>query len=66
MSLRPVDHSLENKILRGEYIGFALLLTDNLYQSQTPDVQLCLDDSSSGPMSSPVNMARKKKPITFF
>ena len=34
---RPVDKTLEDKILRGEYIDFALLLPDTLYQSQTPE-----------------------------
>ena len=60
---RPVDRNLEDKILRGEYVDFALLLPDNLYQSQTPKIQLCLDDSSSGPMGSPVTMVTKKKPV---
>lgn len=60
---RPLDQSLEDKIRRGEYIDFALLLPDNLYQSQTPEIQLRLDDSSSGPMGSPVTMVRKKKPV---
>ena len=60
---RPVDRSLEDKILRGEYVDFALLLPDNLYQSQTPEIQLRLDDSSSGPMGSPVTMVRKKKTV---
>ena len=60
---RPVDKTLEDKILRGEYIDFALLLPDTLYQSQTPEIQLRLDDSSSGPMGSPVTMVRKKKPV---
>ena len=60
---RPVDKSLEDKIPRGEYIDFALLLPDNLYQSQTPEIQLRLDDSSSGPMGSPVTMVRRKKPV---
>ena len=44
--LRPLDKSLDAKILRG----------DNLYQSQTIEIQLRLDDSSSGPMGSPVTM----------
>ena len=61
---RPVDRNLEDKILRGEYVDFALQLPDNLYQSQTPEIQLRLDDSSSGPMGSPVTMVRKKKPVT--
>ena len=60
---RPVDKTLEDKILRGEYIDFALLLPDTLYQSQTPEIQLRLDDSSSGPMGSPVTTVRKKKPV---
>ena len=60
---RPVDRRLEDKILRGEYVDFALLLPDNLYQSQTPEIQLRLDDSSSGPMGSPVTMVRKSKPV---
>ena len=47
---RPVDNTLEDKILWGEYVDFALLLPDTLYQSQTPEIQLRLDDSSSGPM----------------
>ena len=47
---RPVDKTLEDKILWGEYVDFALLLPDTLYQSQTPEIQLRLDDSSSGPM----------------
>ena len=57
---RPVDHNLEEKILEGVYIDFALLLRDNLHQPQTPDIQLYLDDSS-GPMGSPVTMVTKEK-----
>ena len=60
---RPVDKTMEDKTLRGEYIEFALLLPDTLYQSQSPEIQLRLDDSSSGPMGSPVTMVRKKKPF---
>ena len=60
---RPGDCNLEDKILRGEYVDFALLLLNNLYQSQTPEIQLRLDDLSSGPMGSPVTMVRKKKPV---
>ena len=54
---------MEDKILRGEYVDFALLFPDNLYQSQTPEIQLRLDDLSSGPMGSPVTMVTKKKPV---
>ena len=60
---RPVDRNMEDKILRGEYVDLALLLPDNLYQSQAPDIQLRLDDSSAGPMGSPVTMVRKRKPV---
>ena len=38
-------------------------MPDTLYQSQTPGIQLRLDDSSSGPMGSPVTTVRKKKPV---
>ena len=60
---RPVDRNMEDKILWGEYFDLALLLPDNLYQSQAPDIQLLLDDSSAGPMGSPVTMVRKRKPV---
>ena len=60
---RPVDRNMEDKILHGEYVDLALLLPDNLYQSQAPEIQLHLDDSSSGPMGSPVTMVRKRKPV---
>ena len=61
--LRPVDRNLKVKILWGEYINFTLLLPDNVCQSHTPEIQLCLDDLSSGPMGSPVTMVRKRKPV---
>ena len=60
---RPVDRHLEDKILRGEYVDLALLLPDNLYQSQTPELQLRLDDSALGSLGSPVTMIRKRKPV---
>ena len=41
---RPVDRNMEDKILRVEYVDLALLLPDNLYQSQAPEIQLRLDD----------------------
>ena len=37
---RPLDKSLEDKILRGEYIDFSLLLPDFMYRSQAPALQL--------------------------
>lgn len=42
-------------------VDFALLSPDTLYQSQTPEIQLHLDDSSSGRMGSAVTIIRKKK-----
>jgi len=51
---RQVDHNMEDKILRGVYVDLALLLPENLYQSQAPEIQLRLDNSSSGPMGSPL------------
>ena len=59
---RPLDKNLEDKILRGEYIDFTLLLPDSLTQPQAPEIQLCLDDSAPG-SSSPLTMVRKRKPI---
>lgn len=61
--LRPVDQNLKVKILWGEYINFTLLLPNNVCQSHTPEIHLCLDDLSSGPMGSPVTMVRKRKPV---
>ena len=61
--LRPVDQNLKVKILWGEYINFTLLLPNNVCQSHTPEIHLCLDDLSSGPMDSPVTMVRKRKPV---
>ena len=60
---RPVERNLEEKILRGEYVDLALLLPDNIYQTQAPELQLRLDDSALGPMGSPVTMVRKRKPV---
>ena len=36
---RPLDKALEDKILRGEYVDFSLLLPETLYQTQTPTLQ---------------------------
>ena len=33
---RPLDKALEDKILRGEYVDFSLLLPETLYQTHTP------------------------------
>ena len=45
---RPLDRSLEEKILRGEYVDFALLLPDSLTHPQAPTLQFRLEDSSPG------------------
>ena len=58
---RPLDKSLEDKICRGEYIDFALLLRTTCISPRP--LKSSLDDSSSGPMGSPVTMVRKKKPV---
>ena len=58
---RPLEQNLQDKILRGEYIDFSLLLPDSLARPQAPDIQLRVDDSIPG--SSPVTMVRKRKPV---
>ena len=58
---RPLEQNLQDKILRGEYIDFSLLLPDSLARPQAPDIQLRVDDSLPG--SSPVTMVRKRKPV---
>ena len=57
---RPLERSLEDKILRGEFIDFTLLLPDSLTQTQVPKFQLQLDNLSPGSLSSPLFMVRKK------
>ena len=57
----PVDKSTEDKILRGEYLDFTVLLPDSLNQSQVPELQVRFDDS--GPGSSNMTMVRKRKPV---
>ena len=59
---RALEKSTEDKILRGEYIDFALLLPDSLSRPQAPELQLRFDDSGSGP-SSRMTMVRKRKPV---
>ena len=60
---RPLDKSLEDKILRGEYIDFCLLLPDFMYRSQAPALQLRYEDSSPGSQGSPLTLVRRKKPV---
>ena len=59
---RPLEKGTEDKILRGEYIDFSLLLPDSLSRPQAPELQLRFDDSGSGP-SSRMTMVRKRKPV---
>ena len=60
---RPLDQSLEDKILRGEYIDFCLLLPDFMYRSQVPALQLRYEDSSPGSQGSPLTLVRRKKTV---
>ena len=60
---RPLDQSLEDKILRGEYIDFSLLLPDSIAHPQAPSFQLRFDESLPGSLGSPLTMIRKRKPI---
>ena len=60
---RPLDKSLEDKILRGEYIDFSLLLPDSMYRSQAPALQLRYEDSSPGSQGSPLTLVKRKKPV---
>ena len=59
---RPLDRNLEDKILRGEYVDFTLLLPDSLSRPQVPEIQLRVDDSTPG-SASPVSMVCKRKPV---
>ena len=56
---------MEDKILRGEFIDFTLLLPDSLTQPQVPELQLPLDDLSPGSLSCPLSMVRKRKPAIY-
>ena len=60
---RPLEKNLEDKILRGEYIDFTLLLPDSIAHPQSPVVQLRVEDSAPGSLVSPVTMVRKRKPV---
>ena len=59
---RPLERNLADRILRGEYIDFTLLLPNSISQSQVPDLQFRLADLSPGPLGSPITMVHKKKP----
>ena len=58
---RPLEKSLEDKILRGEYIDFCLLLPDFMYRSQAPTLHLRYEDASPGSQGSPLTLVRRKK-----
>ena len=60
---RPLDKSLEDKMLRGEYVDFCLLLPDTIYQSQSPVLQLSYKESSPGCQGSPLTLVKRKKPF---
>ena len=60
---RPLDRSLEQKILQGQYVDFALLLPDSLTHPQAPTLQFRLEDLSPGSSGTPITMVRKKKPV---
>ena len=54
---------MEEKIFRGEYIGFALLLPDSNAHPQSPVVQLWVEESAPRSIVSLVIMVRKRKPV---
>ena len=60
---RPLQKNLEDKILRGEYVDFTLLLPHSIAHPQSPVVQLRVEDSAPGSLVSPVTMVRKRKPV---
>ena len=60
---RPLDKALEDRILRGEYVDFSLLLPETLYQTQTPSLQLCYKESPPGSLGSPLTVVKRKKPV---
>ena len=60
---RPLEKNLEDKILRGEYVDFTLLLPDSIAHPQSPEVQLRVEDSAPGSLVAPVTMVRKRKAV---
>ena len=60
---RPLDKLLEDKILRGEYVDFTLLLPDSIAHPQSPEVRLRVEDLSPGSQTAPITMVRKQKPV---
>ena len=60
---RPLDKALKDKILRGEYVDFSLLLPETLYQTQTPALQLRYETRPQAPWASPLTVVKRKKPV---
>ena len=59
----PLDKSLKDKILSGEYVDFCLLLPDMIYQSQSPTLQLCYEESSPDFQGFLLTLVKQKKPV---
>ena len=59
----PLDKTIEDKILHGEYIDFSLLLPDNIYWSQSPALQIRYEDSSPGSQGSPLTLVKREKAV---
>jgi len=60
---RPLDKSLGDRILRGEYLDFTLLLPDSIYRSQSPALQLRYEESSPVTQGTPLTLVNFKKPV---
>ena len=60
---RLLDKSLEDKMLRGRYVNFCLLLPDTIYHSQSPVLQLCYKESSPGSQGFPLTLVKRKTPV---
>lgn len=58
---QALDKGTEDKILRGEYIDFALLLPDSITSPQVPELRVRFDDSGPGSTSN-MSVVRKRKP----
>ena len=59
----PLEKSLKDKILHGEYIDFYLLLPNFAYRSQAPALQSHHEDSSPGSQRSPLTLVKRRKPV---
>ena len=63
---RPLDRNLEDKILRGAYVDFTLLLPYSLSRPQVPKIQLRVDDSTPGSASAFSMVCKRKLVIDNF